>query len=140
MNNYVFVFHEKTPNQVKNVLNRLFQTRERIRVWYGDIDTGKAWPEEYDVLGVVGRSTGTKPIPLLVYNSRSTGGPGLLDHCIVRIDTTVGKTLYKHPTFNDGITVDGFSVLSHGSIHAVCKTGSQARRLASFFKGERYSK
>lgn len=37
------------------------------------------------MFGTVGRSTGKVKIPLLVHNSRSMGGGGILTHCIIGI-------------------------------------------------------
>jgi len=95
--------HPGTNDAVASTLNNLLATESRVRLWYGDQDTGRAWMEEYDVLGRIGRSTGQHKVPLLIYSSRSTGGPAILDSCIVRIDRTDGVTLYKHPQFHTGL-------------------------------------
>lgn len=136
-----FNFDERTSEQVKREIERLHASRARVRVWYGDISTGEAWPEELDIIGRIGRSTGQKPIPLLVHNARSIGGAGLLDGCIVRIDLIETKhTLYKHPNFSHGVTVDNCTVLVDGKTHAVLSTTEKAQRLSDFLTGERYSK
>ena len=89
-------YHEKTNDQVIEVLESARQNRTRIILDYGDVKTGKSWGEEYDITGYVGRSTGEIKIPLLVYNARSLGGGGILDHCIIGIYTARGKKqLYK---------------------------------------------
>lgn len=134
-------FNEKTSLKLQTLITHLSHSRERVRIWYGDINTGKAWPEEHDVTGFIGRSTGEKPIPLLINNSRSFGGGGLLDHCIVRIDRIEGKrTIYQHDNFDHGIMVNGLQVFAHGVIHASCATEQKAQRLADFLSGKRYSK
>lgn len=136
-----FSFDEKTPVKVQQVLTAIYASKVRVRVWLGDTATGEAWPEEHDVLGVIGSSTGMTPIPLLINNSRSLGGHGVLDNCIVRIDRTDGGgTIYKHANFNHGITVQGLQVFAHGVLHANCQSEEKAQRLAAFLKGERYSK
>lgn len=97
-------FHESTPEVVREWLEvaRLSYRaglNYRIRLVYGDVATGKSWGEEHDVEGYVGRSTGDQPIPILLHNSRSSGGGAILDHCIVRILKTDGRVLYQHPTY-----------------------------------------
>ena len=92
-------YHEETNDKVVSVLENSRINRKRIRIFYGDVATGKDWNEENDTMGTVGRSMGTVKIPLLIHNSRSIGGGGILDHCIVKI--TQGKTvLYQHPNYN----------------------------------------
>lgn len=94
-------YHDETPAEVIRVLENARIGERRIRLCYGDVKTGRDWLEEYDVTGRVGRSTGTTKIPLILANSRSSGGPGILDHCIVRITTsTKGKVLYSHPLYH----------------------------------------
>lgn len=134
-------YHADTNEKVIKALESARASRARIRVWYGDTDTGKAWAEEYDVLGYVGRSTGGVKIPLLVHNRNSFGGGGILDHCIVRIDTTDGQTLYKHPTFNAGeLSIDGTDVYIDGQIQARFDTPAKAAKYVAFLTGKRYSK
>lgn len=147
----MFTFNEKTSEAVQKAIIGAFNRRERVRVWYGDTETGLAWLEEYDVKGTIGRSMGEKKIPLLVNNARSMGGGALLDGCIVRIDSiTDRRTLYKHPTFSAGDLVE-VAPATPGYIEAVANNGGtntiaqfkkpgQAARWIAFMKGERYSK
>lgn len=83
-------YNDATAQDVINALETARQTRSRIRVFYGDVQTGKSWDEYNDVMGTVGRSTGTVKIPLLIHNTRSSGGCGILDHCIIRITQDSG--------------------------------------------------
>lgn len=86
----------KTPQEVIDVLENARLNRTRILLDYGDVKTGKTWGEVNDITGYVGRSTGSIKIPLLIHNSRSLGGGGILDHCIIAIYTSKGKRpLYK---------------------------------------------
>lgn len=90
----------RTPKEVIEELEKARQSRTRLVVDYGDVETGRSWKEEFDVTGYVGRSTGTSKIPLLVYNSRSFGGGSILDHCIIKISLSKGKkVLYQHPKY-----------------------------------------
>lgn len=94
-------FSDKTCLQVKNAIEAVYDIRARIRVYFGDTDTGKVWLEQCDISGTIGRSTGDIKVPLLIANSRSRGGPALLDHCIVGIQVIESRRwLYKHTSFN----------------------------------------
>lgn len=95
-------YDDRTPEQVARVLERARMNNIRIRLWHGDTDTGRAWADEHDVIGYVGRSMGPTNVPILLYNKASAGGGSILDHCIVRIDSTAGATLYSHPKFSAG--------------------------------------
>lgn len=78
-------FHKETNIEICNILNKYLHTRNiRLNIYYGDVNTGRQWGDKET--GYIGRSTGTIKIPLCVANSRSFGGGGLLDHCIVKIE------------------------------------------------------
>jgi hypothetical protein len=134
-------FDSRTPDKVCAILERESrQPRERIRLYYGDAETGKCWMEEHDIMGYVGRSTGSIKIPLLVHNARSSGGGAILDHCIVKI--TKGKAvLYRHPAFHmPVVSVEGTQVLFDNVLYANCQDNRRAQRLAAFMVGERNAK
>jgi hypothetical protein len=65
-----------TNEKVVDILERCRDEGHRIRIVYGDIETGKSWEECHDIEGKVGRSTGSIKIPLLIHNKRSRGGAG----------------------------------------------------------------
>lgn len=134
-------FSQSTPLAVQNVLRDLLHTGIRIRVWIGDPVTGRAWPEEYDIAGTVSRSTGINKVPLLISRKGEFGGAAMLDKNILRIDRIdTNRTLYKHPAFASGATVEGCQVFVFGVLHANCATPEKAQRLAGFLNGDRYSK
>ncbi len=89
---------EETPDEVVKILEEARRTRAILRIFFGDTSTGRDWLEENDVKGRIGRSTGRIKIPLLVA-ANAHGGPGLLDHCIVKI-MQGASTLYQHPLYN----------------------------------------
>ena len=97
---------------------------------------------ENDTIGTVGRSCGPYKIPLLIKNSRSTGGGAILDSCVIRIDSvTRKKILYKQDNFYmPAISVNECIVLFDGVIYANCDTNKQANKLAQFMRGDRYAK
>ena len=136
----------RTQDEVVAILEHARLNRTRLHVSLGETggpEAGKDWLEENDVYGFIGRSTGSIKIPLLIHNRRSLGGPGLLDHCIVRIRTSSGGCIlwqhlgYHHGTLEirqksepmklpDGrtLTVD---VFRDGEIHASFETFAKAR-------------
>lgn len=140
-------FHSDTPREVIKTIGQ-FWNGTRIRIFLGDITTGKCWNDEYGVTGKIGRSTGTQKIPLLINNQRSKGGDAILTRCIVGICTTEGVWLYKHPTLDLGEWTSGPSPLSdyhtsvycNGRIHANFKTQKQADNYIGFMTGKRFCK
>jgi len=96
-------YKDETPLEVVNILenNRLSHRGKRLKIYYGNTETGKDWNEIYDISGYIGRSTGSIKIPLLIHNKRSMGGSGILDHCIVKITETTKpyKVLYQHSKY-----------------------------------------
>lgn len=137
-------YDERTSPEVIKVLEAARQNRTRLHVSFGDVTTGLDWLDEFSSHGYIGRSMGPTKIPLLIANRRSTGGPGLLDHCIVRIRTSSGgRLLHRHPKYHHGsleirlkaeplrlddgrvLTVD---VLRDGTLHAAFENMEKARR------------
>jgi hypothetical protein len=95
-------FDGRTPPAVRAGLEQLRKSRHRARVFYGDTRTGRAWLEENDVIGRIGRSAGPMKVPLLVAKGEE-GGMAVLTHCIVRlVDITTGKDLFRHRDFHLG--------------------------------------
>lgn len=93
-------FTEDTPAKVRWEIERYRKSGEAIRVFYGDVVTGRSWMDEYDVIGRVGRSAGPMKSPLLVAEGEYAGGC-LLTDCIIRlIDVKTGEDVYRHPKFH----------------------------------------
>jgi hypothetical protein len=144
-------YQEETDAEVMNILERARSQQERVRLFYGNTTTGECWMDENDTIGCIGRSTGSVKIPLLIPNTRSTGGGGLLDNCIIRIDgNDRGKiyTKYAHPLFHfktlaiSSSEMPGYAaeVLEYGRVSARFKSMDKASRFVKFMKGERWSK
>lgn len=90
----------KENEKLWKVLSSLIHSGRRVRIWYGDTETGRSWNVESEFTGTIGRSTGKIAIPLLIKNSRSYGG-ALLDDFIIRIDDIEEKrTIYKSDNFH----------------------------------------
>jgi hypothetical protein len=149
----------RTDFEVIKALESARVNKLRVRIFLGDVATGKAWNEENDVAGTIGRSTGLYKVPLLIANSRSLGGGAILDHCIVRIQTAAApfRVLYSHPKFHTsrfeikplssfaqakylaetrGERVYRFEVLADGECYANCPTEAHAKRLVAFMTGQ----
>lgn len=93
-------FNFNTPNKVRKVLETYRKNDSRIRLFYGDKETGRSWLEENDVVGKVGRSVGFLQIPLLLCEGENHGG-AILDSCVVKIiDADTQSELYRHPHFH----------------------------------------
>lgn len=93
-------FSYDTPTRVRNILELYRKEGGRLRLFYGDTKTGRSWLDEYDVVGEIGRSTGTMQIPLLISEGEH-GGPGILDNCIVRIlDADTREELFRQKNFH----------------------------------------
>lgn len=93
-------YHAETPKQVIDVMERLRRNRTRVKLHYGDVNTGRDWNEENDVTGYISLSRGHKArFPILVYNERSMGGGSILDHRIVKIKGAGGHIYYQSENY-----------------------------------------
>ena len=141
-------YNDATPLDVIKWLETSRERRQRLRLFYGDTVTGICWNDEFDTIGHVGRSTGSVKIPLLIKNNRSFGGAGILDHCIIRIDTKDSqdkiKTVYiqKNAHFDHFVSTDIGTVYNEtrDTLYARCKNGDSGKRLADFMNGKRWAK
>ena len=92
-------YYLDTPDRLIEVLEDIREKKTRIRIEYGNVDTGKSWGETHDISGTIGRTMGPLKCPILLYNSRSTGGGIILTDCILEIRTSKDKKLlYKWTT------------------------------------------
>lgn len=135
-------FNEGTNEKVMQVLSTAQKDRRRVRVWYGDVLTGRSWDEENDVCGYVGKSNGIVKVPLLINNSSSMGGGVILTEHIVKIVDTQSKFVYyQHENFSQSnFTEQGCEVLKDGATYAVCENETQVRNLRDFMNGDRMCK
>lgn len=146
-------YNDNTADDIISVLEDARQSNQRIRVWYGNIATGGDWGEEWNVIGYVGRSTGTSKIPLMIHNQRSRGGPGLMDCLIVKIaDARTKRVLYQHPKYrapnytikpaDRTLRASGYTdmVFADGANVANFKTSRAAVNYVAFMEGRRMAK
>lgn len=138
-------YHQETSDQVIRVLEKLLRSSDEVRIFYGDTQTGQSWHDEFDVVGCIGRSTGSIKIPLLVPKC-DCGGAGLLDHCIIRIDTRKG-TLYQHKSFcvGDMTLTKGekkelpWEVFINSVLHARFDKNREAIKFMDFLQGNLFA-
>ena len=145
-------YHLETPYELVVQLEAARdQCNSLVRIWLGDPQTGQPWAEEHDVVGRIGRSCGSIKIPLLVPPGKR-GGPGLLDHRILRLlDVHTRRVLYQHPKFRMPIfklvpprpedAPQGYvaGVTVGGDLHAQFKDETTAKEWIKFMKGERFT-
>lgn len=138
-----------TNSKVIKTLESCRKDERVIRVFYGDTDSGRAWLDEFDVVGRVGRSTGLMKIPLLVPVGEHGGG-SLLDSNVVRImDAGTGEVLYSHENFSlPEFSIQkieyplqahpelNFEVLTDGVVHARFNTFAKSAAWVAFMSGE----
>lgn len=142
-------FDDRTPVGVVKSLLRAMKWHTKIRIFYGDWQSGDDWGEEYDVIGYVGRSSGWMKIPLLLPCRRSTGGGAILDRCVVKImDVSSKEVLYEHPEFKckkyeigpSDLPQYGAAVFVNGEVVARFSTSEKADRWVAFMEGRRMKK
>lgn len=138
-------YHADTPEPVIHILETLRKNQRKVRLYYGDTQTGQSWFEEHDVIGCIGRSVGPIKAPLLVPPGDSSG-PALLDHCIIRINTP-RKVLYQHELFRVGdfslqqgeYKERPWEVWIDRLLQARFEVKNQAERYIDFLQGHRFA-
>lgn len=92
--------HPEIDERLKLKLQTLLHSQIRVRIFYGNVDTGEDYNEEWMNFGYIGQSMGTEKIPLLIANTRSIGGPAILTNCIVKITyASGGRVIWEHPKY-----------------------------------------
>lgn len=93
-----------TDKKIVSILDDAIINRKRLKLDYGNTETGESWNECYDIIGRIGRSTGTIKIPLLILTSRSYGGGAILDSSIIKItDVKTRNVLYKNQNYKEKV-------------------------------------
>lgn len=135
-------FHVNTPQEVCAEILRAFAADYRVRLFYGDRDSGVCWSDMYNVMGTVRCSTGPMRIPILVHNSTSSGGPAILTSSVVRmVRTSDKKVLYTHKAFEyvNHYEVKGASVYHNGTLILNAPTPERAEKFKEFMLGHRFA-
>lgn len=138
-------FDPGTDPQLRPVLEDLRISKERIRIFLGDLKTGECWLEENDVVGRIGRSMGPQRALLLLATQSSLGGGAISTSRILRIQSMGTKAVtYQHPKFQmPTFTMSrrkkkpSFEVSFKDSVVARFKSDLQASHWIEFMRGER---
>ncbi|MFT3991207.1 MAG: hypothetical protein QM680_07335 [Luteolibacter sp.] len=135
-------FDSRTPPKVKTVLEKLRGDRNHlVRLWYGDPETGRAWLEECDTIGIVSRSGGVLKSPILLVQPGAFSGPIISTSNILRIDLLQGdrrghlKTLWKHKSFyHPELRISTFSATLEGYYDVDVTKENDERECVARFK------
>ena len=105
-------FNPATPGSVMDALLNARASGSRVRLYCGDLATGKDWGERYDVTGTVGSSMGPVKVPLLIQTSRSMGGGAISADALVKIRLSAGtkRVLYQHADYHTGVYTSGVNI------------------------------
>lgn len=92
-------FDPGTDPKAARALETCRRDGRKVRLMLGDTATGRSWLDEHDVVGRIGRSTGSLKVPLLI-EPGADGGVAILTDCLLRIvDWGSHQDLYRHPAF-----------------------------------------
>lgn len=136
-------FSIDTPKKVQTILENYRRSGDKLRIIFGDLETGRDWLSENDVMGRVGRSTGMMKIPLMVADGEN-GGSGILDNSILRmLDVASRKVLYCHPKYQVpdlAITTASADAIRFNPkyTHGVSRDGSNFANFTSMAKAAQY--
>ena len=137
-------FKSCTSDQLVNIITYLYLTKDKVRLYYGNNETGEVSLDEYDLYGTIGKSTGIIKVPLLIPKINSISGSAISTSLIVGIARTKDKKfVYKANNFKLPVlklsksSVEGFthevSVLKGNSYEVTA-------RFRSLKSAERYMK
>ena len=132
-------FYEGTNESVINILLDAMEHKDRIRIFFGNAESGTDWCETYDTMGTIGTSCGMTKVPLLIHSIRSMGGDAILTDSIVKI-TRNKKVIYKHPDYNCNIKIDGDYIVDNNGKNVSyfwTKDENKRKRFFEFLKGTR---
>ena len=91
--------HPDALPEVCKVIDRCLVSGARVRLFYGDTNTGREWGEENDVLGTIGRTSGPLKSPILVPKGERSGTT-ILEHCLVKImNADTRRVLWVHDRY-----------------------------------------
>jgi hypothetical protein len=142
-------FTPGTDGQVKRILQGAIDSKSSLRIYYGDVQTGRSWMDEYNMFGKISRTSGTLKTPIIVAPGED-GGEAILAHCIVKIvafskrdGIEFGRVLYQHKNFNiPSMTIElgesekyAATVMVDGKPEARFKTVAKAQKWIDFMLG-----
>ena len=92
-------FFPNTPVAVQNTLEQARYSGARLKLYFGNQETGKDEMREWQVEGCISRSRGKVQVPILLSNKRSMFGGQISSDKIVRIKQN-GVDIYRHPRYH----------------------------------------
>jgi hypothetical protein len=136
--------HPDALPEVSKIIDRCIKNGTRVRLFYGDTNTGHEWGEENDVLGTIRRTTGPLKSPIMIPKGEHSGSK-ILEHCLLKImdaDTHSVLWVHKHyqtPAF--AITEDHtpklpFMATMNGQLKARFTSFAKAAAWVAFMSGE----
>lgn len=139
-------YNSETEDKLIEVMENCRKERRRVRIFYGS--NGKVWNEEYNVIGYIGCTGGTRHIPILLPYAKSKLGSSILDRCIVRlIDVKTKEILYQKNNVvfpeHEIRKIDGlpqYALYIDGKFYTFFATEEKARHFSDFLLGKRNSK
>ena len=132
-------FERGTKESVINILLDAIKNKYRIRIFFGNAESGTDWCETFDNMGTIGTSCGMTKFPLLIHSIRSMGGDAIPTGAIVKI-TRNKKVIYQHPTYNCNIKIEGDYIVDNNgkNVSYFCsKDENKRKRFFEFLKGTR---
>ena len=136
-------FDPGTDAKAARVLESCRKRERKVRLILGDTSIGEPWLEEHDVVGRIGRSTGSLKVPLLIEPDEH-GGCAILCACLLAIvDWESGDFLYRHTAYREadlsikpsGDAARSWSVLRREEVVASFRDIGQAGAYLAFMRG-----
>jgi hypothetical protein len=93
------IYDPDTPFEVEQVLERARTLHFRVRLVFGNTETGDPWLDTTDVVGRVGNTCGPLRAPILVEPGDVGGGIILSAHVLRIVHAASGRVLYEHPKY-----------------------------------------
>lgn len=96
-------FHPATPEPLRNALASARACGRRVRLYYGDPDTGQCSLATTNNVGWIGRMYGSAlAYPMLMSSADAKAGLRILDSGVVRVQDldSAGMVVYEHPRYH----------------------------------------
>lgn len=92
-------FDPRTAPLVTHLVAKYCDQPMRVRIDYGNAETGESWSVEDAVEGYICSSGGAESYPLLLPTTRSNAGSPIKTENIVALWETEGNRVYKHKSY-----------------------------------------
>lgn len=96
-------FHPATPEPLRNALSSARSCGRKVRLYYGDPDTGQCSLATTNNVGWIGRMSGAVlAYPMLLSSLDAKAGLRILDSGVVRVQDldSAGMVIYEHPHYH----------------------------------------